>query len=118
MQKHLTKEQAVNLGSFYTPKNIVQKAYALLQKRVNLKDFLLFDNACGYGDFFIGDYHYLGADIDEIALQKVHSKIRTIATNSLLNVSRHKFGISKNEKLIFRGANIAQQPRYAARARR
>lgn len=103
MQKHLTKERAVNLGSFYTPKKIVQKAYELLQKRLNLKDFLLFDNACGYGDFFIGDYHYLGADIDEIALQKVNSKIRTIATNSLLNVSRHKFRISDNEKLIIIG---------------
>lgn len=103
MQKHLTKERTINLGSFYTPKNIVQKAYELLQKRVNLKDFLLFDNACGYGDFFIGDYHYLGADIDAIALQKVDSKIRTIATNSLLNVSRSKFGISENENLIIIG---------------
>ena len=103
MQKHLSKERAVDLGSFYTPTNIVQKAYELLQKRVNLKDFLLFDNACGYGDFFIGNYQYLGADIDEIALQKVNSKIRTIATNSLLNVSRHKFGISENENLIIIG---------------
>lgn len=103
MQKHLTKERAVNLGSFYTPTNIVQKAYELLQKRVNLKDFLLFDNACGYGDFFISDYHYLGADIDEIALQKVNSKIRTIATNSLLNVSRCKFGIAENKNLIIIG---------------
>ncbi|RDU72306.1 hypothetical protein CQA66_05375 [Helicobacter aurati] len=103
MQKHLNKERTVNLGSFYTPTNIVQKAYELLQKRVNLKDFLLFDSACGYGDFFIGDYQYLGADIDEIALQKVNSKIRTIATNSLLNVSRSKFGIPENENLIIIG---------------
>ena len=103
MQKHLSKERAVNLGSFYTPTNIVQKAYELLQKRVNLKDFLLFDNACGYGDFFIGNYQYLGADIDEIALQKVDSTIRTIATNSLLNVSRSNFGISESENLIIIG---------------
>ncbi|WP_158654868.1 hypothetical protein [Helicobacter mesocricetorum] len=37
MQKHLTKERTINLGSFYTPKNIIQKAYELLHRMNNYK---------------------------------------------------------------------------------
>ena len=167
MQTHLDSKQTINLGSFYTPRNIVNKAYAMLEARVNLKDFLLFDSSCGYGDFFIqydeylnkadsnnkdyidtdyshidsnhtlsnkpikayfnnthyGDvnisnkdfikkdsskvdskiYRYLGADIDSIALQRVAKNIRTLQTNSLENVSRKKFGIRENERLIIIG---------------
>ncbi len=167
MQTHLDSKQTINLGSFYTPRNIVNKAYAMLEARVNLKDFLLFDSSCGYGDFFIqydeclnkadsnnkdyidtdyshidsnhtlsnkpikayfnnthyGDvnignkdfikkdsskvdskiYRYLGADIDSIALQRVAKNIRTLQTNSLENVSRKKFGIKENERLIIIG---------------
>ncbi|MSN97037.1 hypothetical protein F1B92_07675 [Campylobacter sp. FMV-PI01] len=94
----------MNLGSFYTPKFIVRKAYDLLESRLNLKEFLLFDSSCGYGDFFIyDDINYLGADIDEIALSKVPFKIPTLHTNSLKNVSRNKFQISINQKLIIIG---------------
>ena len=87
----------------------------MLEKRLNLKDFLLFDSSCGYGDFFMqgdnnsghtdskGAYTYLGADIDSVALSKVAKHIRTLQTNSLQNVSRKKFGIKDNEKLIIIG---------------
>ncbi len=105
MQTHLDREQTINLGSFYTPRYIVEIAYKMLQKRINLKDFLLFDSSCGYGDFFIDSdvYGYLGADIDSIALQSVDKNISTLCVNSLENVSRKKFGIKENEKLIIIG---------------
>ena len=103
IQKHLSKGDTINLGSFYTPKFIVQKAYELLGK-INLKDYLLFDSSCGYGDFFLyDDLDYLGADIDSVALSKVSKYIKVIHTNSLFNVSREKFGIKDSQKLIIIG---------------
>ena len=54
MQKHLNRKDAINLGSFYTPRFVVEIVYKMLEK-VNLKNFLLFDSSCGYGDFFIYD---------------------------------------------------------------
>ncbi len=105
MQTHLTLKQSINLGSFYTPKDIVLKAYAMLEKRLELRDFLLFDSSCGYGDFFLASkaYKYLGADIDSKALSKVASHIPTLHSNSLESVSRKKFGIQENKKLIIIG---------------
>ncbi|RAX55157.1 hypothetical protein CCY99_00205 [Helicobacter sp. 16-1353] len=58
MQSHLSKKATINLGSFYTPKFIVEIAYKMLEKHTNLGEFLLFDNACGCGDFFIKNIRY------------------------------------------------------------
>ncbi|MFC3867447.1 N-6 DNA methylase [Helicobacter equorum] len=104
MQQHLNKIDTINLGSYYTPRFIVDIAYQILESKIeDLKSFLFFDSSCGYGDFFIKKYKYLGADIDEIALKKVDQSIKTINTNSLLNVSRAKFNIDENQKLIIIG---------------
>ncbi len=103
MQTHLNLSNTVNLGSFYTPDSIVQRAYEMLEKVADLRDFLIFDSSCGYGDFFVKNLNYLGADIDEIALQRASFRGRKIHANSLLNVSRAKFGIKENEKLIIIG---------------
>ena len=103
-QNHLNKKDTINLGSFYTPKFIVDIAYKMLNQKVNLNNFLLFDSSCGYGDFFIyDDLCYLGADIDKIATKEASKKARVLHTNSLLNVSREKFGISRDKKLIIIG---------------
>lgn len=106
-QKHLDKNTAINLGSFYTPQSLVLKAYALLQKHVkNLNSYVFLDSSCGYGDFFIQNLHYIGADIDEMALNVLKSKvknIKTICTNSLSCVSREKFGIKNEQRLIIIG---------------
>ncbi len=102
-QNHLNFENTVNLGSFYTPKFVVEIAYKMLEKVANLKEFLLFDSSCGYGDFFLLNLNYLGADIDGEAVKKVGANIKTIRTNSLFGVSREKFGISSDERLIIIG---------------
>lgn len=102
-QTHLNKDTMINLGAFYTPKFVVELAYKMLEKRVNLEDFLIFDNACGYGDFFVRECEFLGADIDSEALKKVPKSIKTIHTNSLQSVSRTKFGIKQDKKLIIVG---------------
>ena len=103
MQTHLDHKDTINLGSFYTPKFCVEMAYQMLEKKANLNEFLLLDNSCGYGDFFIKELKYLGADIDEQALKKVNKKIATVCTNSLFQVSRKKYNISNYEKLIIIG---------------
>lgn len=103
MQTHLDHTDTINLGSFYTPKFCVEMAYQMLEKVVNLQGFLLFDSSCGYGDFFIKKLKYLGADIDSCALEKVNKNIPTICTNSLFEVSRKKYHIADNEKLIIIG---------------
>ena len=103
MQTHLDHKDTINLGSFYTPKFCVEISYQMLEKKANLNEFLLLDNSCGYGDFFIKELKYLGADIDEQALKKVNKKIATVCTNSLFQVSRKKYNISNYEKLIIIG---------------
>ncbi|MCL9819952.1 N-6 DNA methylase [Helicobacter colisuis] len=100
----MNKIDTINLGSYYTPRFIVEIAYQILESKIeNLNNFLFFDSSCGYGDFFVKKYKYLGADIDEAALKKVDQSIKTINTNSLLNVSRAKFNIDENQNLIIIG---------------
>lgn len=107
-QKHLNKNLSINLGSFYTPKFLVQKAYEFLSKYINLnKDYIFLDSSCGYGDFFIKDLNYIAADIDKKALEILQEKnlknLKIIHTNSLENLNRAKFGIKQNDNLIIIG---------------
>lgn len=102
-QKHLDKNTAVNLGSFYTPQMLVSKAYGLLQRHApNLAQYTFLDTSCGYGDFFTHELNYIGADIDELALKRVQ-KAKTIHTNSITSVCRAKFSIANDEKIIIIG---------------
>lgn len=102
-QNHLDEKMTINLGSFYTPKILVSKAYELLEKYIkNLKEYTFLDSSCGYGDFFTQDLDYIGADIDEMALNKVKNA-KSICTNSLFEVHRSKFGIKDNQKIIIIG---------------
>lgn len=103
MQTHLDRKDTINLGSFYTPKFCVEIAYQMLEKVADLHNFILFDSSCGYGDFFIKELNYLGADIDKQALEKVNKNIQTICTNSLYQVNRKKYNISDSERLIIIG---------------
>ncbi|MCX2682561.1 hypothetical protein OQH60_01545 [Campylobacter sp. MIT 21-1685] len=103
IQRHLDKETTINLGSFYTPKILVEKAYGLMQRHIlNLPSYVFLDSSCGCGDFFIKDLVYIGADIDKNALQKV-TNVKTFHTNSLFEVSRQKFTLKKDDKVIIIG---------------
>ncbi|MCV3550063.1 SAM-dependent methyltransferase [Campylobacter lari] len=102
IQSHLDKNTTINLGSFYTPRFIVEKVYDILEKHIKLDDYVFLDSSCGYGDFFIKNLKYVGCDIDEIALRKVRNA-KIIHSNSLLNTSRKKFNIDDDEKLIIIG---------------
>ncbi len=109
-QIHLNHKQQIDLGSFYTPKNIVDLTYFLLKKNVrSLEKATIFDSSCGYGSFLrpIGKVgRMIGADIDKKALEEAKKSIKIIEFfegNSLYNVSRDNFKIKNNENLIMIG---------------
>lgn len=108
-QKHLDEKSTVNLGSYYTPENLILLVYGILKKSVdNFEKYTILDSSCGYG-FFL---HYsrknrlIGVDIDKKAIEeakKYMTTIEFICENSLKNVNREVFNIKKNEKLIIVG---------------
>ena len=106
-QVHLAYESRVNLGSYYTPPEIVDTAWEILAPYVNSQTTVI-DSACGYGDFLkdCGQIITIGCDIDETAIdvaKKSNTKTRFFQTNALGNVSRTKFGIPQQSHLIVVG---------------
>ena len=97
----------VNLGSYYTPTEIVNVAWEMIAPYVHSQTTVI-DSACGYGDFLrnCGQSITIGCDIDETAIgvaKKNSDKVRFFQTNALCNVSRSKFGIPQQSDLIVVG---------------
>lgn len=108
-QAHLGYESRVNLGSYYTPPEIVNTAWEMIASYVNSQTTVI-DSACGYGDFLkdCGQAITIGCDIDETAIEVAkkdneNKKVRFSQTNALCNVSREKFGIPQQSYLIVVG---------------
>ena len=110
-QKHLTKREMINLGSYYTKPHLVDMAYKLICSNVeNINDWTILDSSCGYGSFFdnekIKGNKKIGADIDKEALENAKlniQKLNTVYHNSLMSLSRADYKISENENLIIVG---------------
>ncbi|EAH6601036.1 adenine methyltransferase, partial [Campylobacter jejuni] len=51
IQNHLSKKDTINLGSYYTSPYLVNIAYNLIKNYINIKNFAILDNSCGYGEF-------------------------------------------------------------------
>jgi len=105
-QTHLRYEDRVNQGSYYTPTHIVQAALDLVSPYIE-SNSVVFDSACGYGDFLKCSGELVGCDRDEqaiqIAQQRLNVTTRFMHSNSLVNVSRSKFGISEGSHLVVIG---------------
>jgi len=106
-QAHLAYESRVNLGSYYTPTEIVDVAWEMIAPYLHSQTTVI-DSACGYGDFLKdrGQSITIGCDIDETAIdvaKKKNNKVRFFQTNALCNVSRAKFGIPQRSHLIVVG---------------
>ena len=106
-QAHLAYESRVNLGSYYTPIEIVNIAWEMIAPYVHSQTTVI-DSACGYGDFLrnSGQSVTIGCDIDETAInvaKKDNDKVRFFQTNALCDVSREKFGIPQQSDLIVVG---------------
>lgn len=106
-QAHLAYEGRVNLGSYYTPPEIVGTAWEMIAPYVNSQTTVI-DSACGYGDFLkhCGQAITIGCDIDETAIgvaKENNDNVQFFQTNALHNVSRTKFGIPEQSHLIVVG---------------
>ena len=106
-QAHLGYESRVNLGSYYTPPEIVNIAWEMIKPYVRSQTAVI-DSACGYGDFLknCGQAITIGCDIDETAIsvaKKNSDDVRFFQTNALCDVSRAKFGIPQQSYLIVVG---------------
>ena len=108
-QAHLAYKHRVNLGSYYTPLEIVDTAWEMIAPYVNSQTTVI-DSACGYGDFLkdCGQALTIGCDIDETAIDVAkknngNKKVRFFQTNALGDVSRSKFGIPQQSGVIVVG---------------
>ena len=106
-QAHLGYESRVNLGSYYTPPEIVGTAWEMIAPYLHSQTTVI-DSACGYGDFLrsCGQSITIGCDIDETAIdvaKKHNDEVRFFQTNALCDVSRTKFGIPQQSDLIVVG---------------
>ena len=74
-QAHLAYESRVNLGSYYTPPEIVNIAWEMIASYLNSQTTII-DSACGYGDFLKdrGQAITIGCDIDETAISVAKKK--------------------------------------------
>jgi hypothetical protein len=109
-QKHLNYIDTINLGSYYTPEDIVDLAYSIMKKNIkNIVDFTILDSSCGYGSFLTKNdiaKKLIGADIDKKAIleaKKTVCEANFICQNSLLNVCRQNLSIKNDENLIIVG---------------
>lgn len=116
---HLSTQEKVNLGSFYTADFLVNEVYIMLKKYVDSKDYVLLDSSCGSGNFlqsqaiiksrFAKDSFskIIGADIDKTALhiakRTLDSKVILLHKNALHNVTRENFATTQTDRLIIVG---------------
>jgi hypothetical protein len=105
-QRHLTHEDTVNYGSYYTPEWIVDVVYAFIRKNVShWADYTVLDTSCGYGGF-MRSAKGIGADIDARAVQTAQAQFPDNAffqQNSLFNISRAQYRLDKQSKIIVVG---------------
>jgi len=105
-QDHLNFSDTINYGSYYTPPNIVDFVYNLLQKNIpDLNEYTIVDTSCGYGSF-LRLPQSLGADLDSTALKEATSQVpsaKLFLHNSLAGVNRAQYDLDNNAKLIIVG---------------
>jgi len=110
-QNHLSKQERINLGSYYTKPQLVNLVYKLLNNNVqNINKYTILDSSCGYGSFLSNEgivrNRKIGADIDSVAVENARENINNIETvvhNSLISLSRKQYGLANDEKLIIVG---------------
>lgn len=110
-QKHLSKKETINLGSYYTKTELVNLVYHLIKEKISeISNFTILDTSCGYGSFLNSNEilrnKRIGADIDKVAIEKLKNnsqEIEVINHNSLLQSNREDYKIPEDEKLIIVG---------------
>lgn len=107
---HLSKTKQMQLGSYYTPSNLVDIVFDFVTPFIN-KNVVIFDNAAGCGAFTsrISNCDYRVADNDINAVNFLKQKLpenKVFYSNSLINVERKNYDIADRKFLI----NIGNPP--------
>lgn len=110
LAEHLPKNEQIQLGSYYTPEELVHRVYEFIQPYLDnkKKDVVLFDSAGGCGAFLFGikhyDYRIADRDLDACKFLKQHfNQHNVFNTNSLIKVNRDKYSLSSCAFLIMIG---------------
>lgn len=103
---HLSDNKKSNLGKYYTPQKIVEIMHDWVSPLLTDNSYVL-DLACGCGAFveIFNDTHIIGRDIDENAVEvlKVLGIPNIEKDNSLVNVTRAKYGLKDDDHIIIIG---------------
>lgn len=107
--KHLTKAEIIKNGSIYTGPELVNLVFSQISQYIR-EDSVIADMGSGYGAFIEKFKNYgkliFGTEYDELSyklLIEEYPSIKFYHENSLLNVSRAKYGLSQLDKLIIVG---------------
>jgi len=107
---HLPESLRVQLGSFYTPQQLVDRVHEFVKPHLASRKerCVVFDSAGGCGAFMFAmkDFDYRIADRDRVAckfLTKHFEQAKIFCTNSLVGVSREKFQIPSSAFLVMIG---------------
>lgn len=110
LAEHLPKNEKIQLGSYYTPEELVNRVYDCIQPYLDNKkrEVVIFDSAGGCGAFLFGIKHYnyriADRDLDACKFLKQHFDQQNVFhTNSLIEVNRNKYSISSSAFLIMIG---------------
>jgi hypothetical protein len=110
LAEHLPERERIQLGGYYTPKNLVERVHKFIAPYLKNKkeSVVLFDSAGGCGAFLFGleHYNYRIADRDLKAyefLKRHFDRHNIFHTNSLKDVGRDRYLISPSAFLIMIG---------------
>ena len=108
IQGHITQIETVMLGSYYTPKHIVDLTHNIIQKNIpNYQNITALDSSAGYGNFLKQNFfkRQIAGDVDKVALSILQNNIQAdvFERNALQNISRTNYNIAANEKLLIIG---------------
>lgn len=103
---HLPDTKKANLGKYYTPKEIVETLKKEIASQIHSNTYVM-DLSCGCGAFLelFDDCHIMGRDIDTQAIEilQLFNFSNVEIDNTLLNVSRKKYGLCASDDIIIIG---------------
>lgn len=109
-QRHLTKDEQVKLGSYYTPERLVELVLDMIKPHILAlgPKTVVLDNAAGYGAFLakLSGVDLYAGDCDPAACEKLREILphgNVLLANSLVGVDRKMFKIPKGRPLIVIG---------------
>ena len=106
---HLSKKEIIKRGSIYTSSHLVELVYSLVSKYID-SETVIADLGSGYGAFIEKFKSFgrkiFGTEADILSYQLLineYPDVEFFYENSLCNVSREKYTINHNDKLIIVG---------------